>query len=176
MLPFSVKRLRFKQRLRFKLRTLAIVVLVLACAMAFVSRKYRRKQAVDTLMASGASVYYDERLHWSFMPRGCRKRWLKWIDQPSYVTFGGSIKQVGDAELAPITYLNKVRRVYLRRTNVTDGGLRYLRNLRVLREVDVTDTNVTLGGIETLKKALPNCRIVCVASRRDRSQFVENQR
>ena len=45
-------------------------------------------------------------------------------------------------------------------TQVTDAGLKELKDPKQLTTLFLTDTKVTDAGIADLKKALPNCLIV----------------
>jgi eukaryotic-like serine/threonine-protein kinase len=49
--------------------------------------------------------------------------------------------------------------IYIGGSDLTDAGLEYLKQLRSLRELGIKDTRVTSAGVETLRKALPDCKI-----------------
>ena len=55
--------------------------------------------------------------------------------------------------------LEKVFRLDLDRTQITDAGLKELAKLLSLEELYLVNTQITDAGLAELKKALPNCRI-----------------
>ena len=55
--------------------------------------------------------------------------------------------------------LEKVFRLDLDRTQITDAGLKELAKLLSLQELYLVNTQITDAGLAELKKALPNCRI-----------------
>jgi len=59
--------------------------------------------------------------------------------------------------------LEKVTRLSLSRTKITDAGLVELAKLRQLKTLYLNSTKVTEAGGAVLKKALPNCRIEVVS-------------
>jgi hypothetical protein len=50
--------------------------------------------------------------------------------------------------------------ISLRGTEVTDAGLRHLRNLVGLESLDLNGTAVTSSGVSGLRRALPNAEII----------------
>ena len=55
--------------------------------------------------------------------------------------------------------LEKLERLVLGGTQITEVGLAHLRGLVHLRELSLKRTQVTDAGIAELQKALPNCKI-----------------
>jgi hypothetical protein len=89
---------------------------------------------------------------------------------------------ITDDALSRLTILSQMRALDLSGTEITDAGLRHLKNSRVktlrldhtsvsdlglqcleeipeLEHVTLKNTKVTAEGVETLKRALPNCRV-----------------
>jgi len=60
------------------------------------------------------------------------------------------IPGVGDAELARLSSLTRVKRVYLPGTAITDGGLASLSGLSQLERLDLSDTAISDAGLEHL--------------------------
>jgi poly(3-hydroxybutyrate) depolymerase len=67
---------------------------------------------------------------------------------------------VADAGLKDLRGLKRLRSLNLDSTKVTDAALKELAGLTELRWLDLTSSKVTAKGAETLRKALPNARIV----------------
>ncbi|MBC8877245.1 MAG: PD40 domain-containing protein [Planctomycetes bacterium] len=83
--------------------------------------------------------------------------------------------KVNDASLVHVKALTEIKSLVLWKTDVTDAGMVHLRDLRQtkvsdkgvlmlkeltrLRTLQLEDARVTAKGVETLRKALPNCRI-----------------
>jgi hypothetical protein len=53
----------------------------------------------------------------------------------------------------------KLKRLTLRNTGITDEAVKALEQMTYLTELDVRGTKVTEAGARQLKKALPQCRI-----------------
>ena len=55
--------------------------------------------------------------------------------------------------------MDKVTRLYLNGTKITDAGLKDLVKLKRLESLWLLGTKITVAGIAEFKKALPNCLI-----------------
>ena len=66
---------------------------------------------------------------------------------------------VGDDDLSLVKDFDRLKRLWLQRTQVTDAGLPHLERLTSLRELDLRDSRVTDEGVKKLQRALPNCEI-----------------
>ncbi len=55
----------------------------------------------------------------------------------------------------------ELTRLSLEGTKVSDAGLAHVKDCNNLKSLDVRGTKVSAAGIETLRKALPKCKIVC---------------
>ncbi len=71
---------------------------------------------------------------------------------------------VTDAGLVHLQGLSQLRELVLRGSKVTDAGLTHLQGLTNLKKLGMENTKVTKAGAETLKKSLPNCRILISGS------------
>jgi Leucine Rich repeat len=79
---------------------------------------------------------------------------------------------VTDAGLASLSPLTKLWGLSLRDTGVTDAGLVHLRGLTTLRQLDLEGARVSAAGIASLRKDLPQVRILVGArEREDRGVF-----
>jgi len=67
---------------------------------------------------------------------------------------------VTDAGLKHLKDLSSLQALGLSHTEITDAGLKHLANLRKLTFLKIQQTKVTEAGIESLKKALPKCRVL----------------
>jgi hypothetical protein len=72
--------------------------------------------------------------------------------------------QVTDAGLAHLKGLKRLVLMNLQGTKVTDAGLTHLEGLTRLRGLYLSRAKVTDAGVEKLQQALPNCKIMHVAS------------
>jgi Leucine-rich repeat (LRR) protein len=53
-----------------------------------------------------------------------------------------------------------LKKLSLNNTGLTDAAVADLKSLTNLEEMDLTGTKITAEGIETIRKALPNCKVV----------------
>ena len=85
------------------------------------------------------------------------------IDQISGLTRLESLKlggtEIGDDGLVSLARLPRLKYLTLDRTRVTDAGIPVLAEIRSLEFLDLHGTWVTSDGIQTLRDALPECRI-----------------
>jgi hypothetical protein len=70
------------------------------------------------------------------------------------------ITKVGDAGLAHLKGLKKLRGLVLIGRPVTDAGLAHVREIPNLGYVDLTQTKATPAGVADLKKARPKLKVV----------------
>ena len=67
--------------------------------------------------------------------------------------------QISDAGLKELRELTNLTHLSLKRTKITDAGLKQLIALKNLKILFVEETVVTDAGLNELKKTLPNLRI-----------------
>ena len=151
------------------MRALMIGVAAIALLSGVSVRSARQARSIEQLSASGGYTSFEASFRTYWMPRWLYNRTLYWVDQPTYIGFGGSIERVVDADLAPLRNLHRLERLSLIGTDVTDEGLRHLHHLSDLRWVDLSRTEVTDAGVAELQAYLPSCTIV----RRPGSQLTD---
>jgi len=115
---------------QFSLATMLLVVTVLCVSLSVVVNwAHRQRDAVAAIQAFGGGAKYaepDDEASEAF-PKPFLRRWL------------------------PLDYFDKVREVYLYRTQVTDAGLAQLQSLTELEELDLRGTQVTGAGLAHLQ-------------------------
>ncbi len=67
---------------------------------------------------------------------------------------------LNDACAARFKEIGGLKRLPLRNTGLTDIAVDDLKSLKALEEIDLSGTKITAEGIETIRKALPNCKVV----------------
>jgi internalin A len=67
--------------------------------------------------------------------------------------------QISDAGLEQLKGQTKLSMLYLRDAAISDQGLEHLKFLRNLVQLDLRKTGVTNAGVRSLQDALPNCKI-----------------
>ena len=67
--------------------------------------------------------------------------------------------QITDAGLKEVVKLQRLKELSLDRTQITDVGLKELVNLQYLGRLYLEGTKTTAAGVAELEKALPNCKI-----------------
>jgi hypothetical protein len=68
--------------------------------------------------------------------------------------------QITDAGLASVSGLSQLKELSLSDTAITDAGLEHLTALHNLKRLDLKNTHVTDGGIQRLKAANPHLKVV----------------
>lgn len=76
--------------------------------------------------------------------------------QGLHLSFNQNLTDTGLEHLKDLTNL---KYLHLRNTQITDAGLKHLEGLTNLKVLGLKTTKVTDGGVDTLKQALPMCRI-----------------
>jgi hypothetical protein len=159
-MPISV---RSQNKLRPAWYALACLALF-GCGSAWVPLAQRaagQRAAVRAIEDLGGDITYDFELLGNAEPPG--PRWLRaWIGDDYFrrvtsVAFWDP--HTTDEHLRILTTLNRVRRVYLDGTQVTDAGLVHLEHLTDLELLSLRSTHVTVETRERLQKRLPSCGI-----------------
>jgi hypothetical protein len=178
---------RDSRRFRYSLRGLLIVMALAGVAFAWVHSARQQRRAVEALQASnpGATIVYSDASRSPFpLERWIRDRWG--VDYSASVD-KIELAYPTDADLERVTRLTTLETIVLiRSVDVTDEGLAHLARLKYLKRLvlhdaeQVTDIGlrhlqrltslemleVDLGrhplsrqALESLRKALPRCRI-----------------
>ena len=66
---------------------------------------------------------------------------------------------VTDAGLEHLRSLTNLKKLHLFFSEITDAGVLHLEGLTKLQDLRILHARVTDSGLETLKQALPNCKI-----------------
>ena len=151
---------------RFSLRTLLIVVTVLAVPLGWVGRKMgqvRRERATITWVEDmGGRVYYRSRLYRTYEGRLYRTDERSWWEKSTDKWFGERVRvaRLGNtqvSDLSPLVELKGLKWLYLDNTSVSD--LSPLAELKNLRELALYNTPVSDEQVQKLRQALPQCEI-----------------
>ena len=133
------RRFRWRRLLQYRLRTLLILMTVVAVLFAWGSHKARQQRAAAAAVkAVGGVAYYDFEYRDLQGPRYCPK-WL--VD-----TLG-------------VDYFANVHVVFLDGGNITDTDLEQLKVLTALRGLILKNANVSDAGINSIQKKLPQCAV-----------------
>ncbi len=164
--------------LQFSLRTLMVVVLLVALPLGWIGillersreqervlghfRKYEpiassRYGYVVTLGFSGNPYVAGLRSVPIAGPNDADMVHLKGFKKLECLSLGGS--DVTDAGLRDIGELTSLKALSLYDTRISDSGLNHLKKLTNLKVLNVGKTGVTSDGVASLQKALPNCEI-----------------
>jgi Leucine-rich repeat (LRR) protein len=85
---------------------------------------------------------------------------MDWIAKlPNLESLHLDYTTVSDAGFAKLAGLTALSELYLDRTNISDASLGLLTRLRKLRYIDLYHTLFTEQGVQSLRKALPDCKI-----------------
>ena len=145
--------------LRFSVRTMIVLVLVIGAAMGWVVHRARvQRDAVAAIRKAGGSIWYD----WQFKgnshtpngePRG--PRWLVealGVDYFGYVAVVSGTELFSDHELVLVESLGHLERLMLYGSSVTDAGLAHVRDLRNLEYLWLNGTRAGDAGLAYLKR------------------------
>ena len=120
--------------MRFSVRTMIVLVLVIGAALGWVVHRARvQRDAVAAIRKAGGAIWYD----WQFkgnshIPKGEPRgpRWLVealGVDYFGYVTVVNGTRLFSDNELVPVESLGHLERLILHGSSVTDAGLAHVR-------------------------------------------------
>jgi len=173
--PISDQPVKPKRKLRwyqYSLRTLFILMFLVACASSWLAVKMqqarRQKEIVDAVYRMGGCVQYDYQwkvyIEFTNPEPPVRPFWLcKILGRDFFcdVKFV-DLSSLKDTclDLDMLNGLKEVKGLDLHNTRISDNELICLGGFRELEYLNVEDTNVTDAGVKDLQKALPNCDIV----------------
>ncbi len=148
-------------RLRFSLRALMVIVLILGGVLGYwVARSREQKAAVAAIERAGGTVAYDWEWHGGFHIRGQQPpRWKRWPIQllgPDYfatvkqVTLvGGKPERVNDELMDQVGRLRGLESLTINSCRgVTDAGMVSISRLGQLTALDVGFTSITAASLK----------------------------
>jgi internalin A len=147
----------WRRYLRFSLRGLIVVVLVIGVGLGWVVREaHIQRDAVAAIRRAGCSVMYN--WEWSdgkLIPGGKPQApsWLVdlvGVDYFGHVTVVGCSFSASDATLADIGRLTRLQLLYANSPYLGDAGLAHLKGLTKLTRLDLFGTRVTDAGVPHL--------------------------
>ena len=163
MLLWFIASLLIRWQFQFSIRSLLVLVVAVAVPFSWlaVERMEAAKQGnlVEWVRKSSGSVQYDYEFDASnnFL-RNASPSAPSWLFELLGTDFFANIatvslhdSEISDVDLELLARLNRLRALYLERTNVTDVGLEKLKGLTELQELWLADTQVTGVGLEHLK-------------------------
>jgi phosphate/sulfate permease len=145
-----------KHRFQYSLRTLLIIVTVVALILGLLNHPIRQaqrraQQHRDAVLA----MEVISKFHGGINVRDNGDSLLP--DRIGSVYLTGS--NCTDSDLEILTGLSKLSILQLENTQVTDKGLTHLQKLPNLKVVCLGGTKVTEEGIKTFQTVLPNCKV-----------------
>jgi internalin A len=150
---------RWRRFLRFSVRAMIVVVLVIGAWMGWIVRQaHVQRDAVAVIRRAGCSVMYN--WEWSdgrSIPGG-KPQAPRWLVELVGVDYFGHVTVVGcstspsasDATLADIGRLTRLQLLYANSPSLGDAGLAHLKGLKKLTRLDLFGTRVTDAGLPHL--------------------------
>ena len=143
---------RLRPWLRFRLRTLLIMVAILAIPFGWRAHQIRsEKAAIAWVEELGGEVNYEYRPNETIL----EKATAAWLGRKKAERIYLSYQKVTD--VSPLAKLKEAKLICLQSTQV--GDLTPLVNLKQLETLDLTNTQVSPEQVQVLRQELPNCRI-----------------
>jgi hypothetical protein len=151
----------WRRYLRFSVRGLIVLVLVIGCGLGWIVRQaHIQREAVEAIKKTGGAIRYDwEWKDGNTIPGGnpWAPRWL--VDRIGVDYFGHVTAAVAhhmsaetsDAVLAQVGRLTRVQSLNLHDSSISDAGLVHLKGLTNLQVVLLYRTQVTDAGLVHLK-------------------------
>ncbi len=175
---------RGRRWLQFSLRTLLIVVTLLAVACGWlrgkIEAKRRERTAVSLIKRVGGTVYFD------IQRTGAARSWQAlraepfgpaWLRSLLGENFFSEIEFVGlvprteaddaalDSALQSLEQMPRLQFLYLRGNQFGDERIESLANLSQLKGIELDRTTASEQAVLMLRTALPNCTVVRTAPR-----------
>jgi hypothetical protein len=158
---------------QFSLRTLLIIVTIIACLCSLFAVKMRQareqKEAIKAIRRAGGYIKYkyqveaEENVDVHAKPYG-PDPWREMLGDDFFndvweVQFD-SFSKVTDSDLEHLNGLRKLDILILDNTQISDAGLEHLEGLNGLKCLSLIRTRVTDTGVNRLRKALPDVKII----------------
>jgi hypothetical protein len=149
---------------RFSIRGLIILVLVIGCGFGWIVRMARiQRDAVAAIENTGGHAWYD----WEETNRESDAHappwWPAWLVERVGVDYFGHVVAVGvgstkgsDADLAQVGRLGRLEQLSLNGTSVTDSGMTHLKGLTGLKLLELETIKITDAGVRELHQARPD--------------------
>ena len=150
---------RWRRFLRFSVRGLIVVVLVIGVWLGWLIRGTRtQREAVAVIKNARGRVFYN--WEWSNgEPVAGTQPWApRWlvdligVDYFGHVTAAGLSRKETDATLVQVSRLSQLDELFLNQSSVTDAGLQHLDGLTDLTTLYVGDTQVSDAGLAHPKR------------------------
>jgi hypothetical protein len=145
--------------LRFSVRALIVLVLVLGGVLGWIVRSARvQRDAVAAIEKAGGGVWYDWELKDGSPSPNPRPWWSRWLADHVGVDYFSSVVGVAffqggsDAEAVHVGRLSRLVDLDLQGPSVTDAGLAHLKGLTSLQVLNLSNTQVTDAGLTHLKR------------------------
>jgi hypothetical protein len=147
--------------LRFRLRTLLVLVVVLSVPLGWVAMNMqqarRQREAVKAILEAGGVVWYRFEMgdgygygiKQFFVGTSSALLGKDMVDSVGSVRLGG--QQITDDNIASLTEFEDLLSLHLLGTRITDGGLEHIRGLRNLMDLSLGSPEITDHGMDHLK-------------------------
>ncbi len=148
----------WRRFLRFSVRELIVIVLVIGGWLGWIVRSARvQREAVAAIKAAGGLPVYE----WENIVRDgepSREPWApRWLTDLLGVDYFGHIKETlladvaTDAQVALVAQFDRLERLSLEETRVSDRGLAHLKRLTKLSTLNLRSTQVNDAGLAQLE-------------------------
>jgi hypothetical protein len=153
---------------QFRLRTLFVVVAVVALPLGWLSwrieHKRRERAAVAAIEELGGLALYEWQLGRFGIPNPPGPPWLRRLFGDDFfgnvkVVFLDSNEILADGDLVHLTAFANLESLIIRSSKLTDAGLIHLKGLRSMFNLSLECECLTDNGVADLQRALPNCDI-----------------
>ena len=153
----------FRRPFQFSLRSLLLLVVVVAipCSWLSVEMKAAREQhtAMEAIQKLGGDVFYDYEVNTPAPgpPQPPGPLWLRerlgvnLLANVTFANFADSQPKIGDAGMEHLKGFTQLQDLYLNETEVSDAGLEHLKGLNQLRLLWLSGTEIGDAGLENLK-------------------------
>jgi hypothetical protein len=139
--------------LRYSLRTLVLLMVVVGCGLGWLGRNVQKMRAqreavlaIERLQGSVAREADVVEVHFGYSKLSHPDFWERMDDGLRF-----DRRNVTDAGLVHLRGFTQLRSLSLDNTRVTDAGLKHLRGLTQLRYLSLDNTRITDAGLEHLR-------------------------